>query len=359
MVVPMRCEDSRREGTGDFSPHFRRPSCRRETSPGGGGKAGLWFLLVVVAGRAYGEPTGASLAAFPLGSLESCARYSGLPPQWGHDPKAGMVRVEKGSFTLGTNLGYADERPEMKTSVGGFWIDRTEVTVAQFASFVKATGYVTTAEKEGSAVVFHPPTPEELKQRDYAWWTPVKGADWRHPAGPGSTAADNQPVTLVTLVDAEAYARWLGRELPSEAQWEYAGKAGRQGADLEREPRDRRGKPVANFWQGPFPSANTAEDGHIGLAPVGCYPANGFGLYDMRGNAWEQTRDPYTGSHGPAGFALALEPRAQKPDRPMVIKGGSHLCGRDFCVRYRASAREAHEANLPVSHIGFRTVRAD
>lgn len=299
-----------------------------------------------------------SLAATPeLGSPERCAGYSGLPAGWGQEAKAGMVHVSGGSFTLGTTLGYEDERPEVKARVGGFWIDRTEVTVAQFASFVKATGYVTTAEKEGSAVVFHAPSPEELRQKPYAWWRVVKGADWRHPAGPGSAAADNQPVTLVSLADAEAYAHWLGRELPSEAQWEYAAKAGRQDAGQEKEPRDAQGKPTANFWQGPFPVANSAEDGHAGLAPVGCYPANGFQLYDTRGNAWEQTRDPYAGPHEVGRLIpAALQTR---PDRPMVIKGGSHLCGRDFCVRYRASAREAHEANLPVSHIGFRTVASD
>jgi formylglycine-generating enzyme required for sulfatase activity len=324
--------------------------------PEAGVRAGL--LLLAGLRLAVGEPLAAAAPpALALGTPEACARYGGLPPGWGQDPHAGMVPVPAGAFTLGTRLGYEDERPELPMKVAGYWIDQTEVTVAQFASFVKATGYATTAEREGRAVVFHPPTAEEMQQRPYAWWSPVAGADWRHPEGPGSSARDNQPVTQVTLEDAAAYARWLGRRLPSEVEWEYAGKAGRQGRDLEQEPRDRHGKPVANFWQGRFPGANTAEDGHVGLAPVGCYPANGFRLYDMRGNAWEQTRDPYTGPHGPAGFARAPDP--QKPDRPMVIKGGSHLCGRDFCVRYRASAREAHEANLPVSHIGFRTISSD
>lgn len=200
-----------------------------------------------------------------------------------------------------------------------------------------------------------------------SWWTTVKGADWRHPAGPGSSAAPNQPVTLVTLNDAKAYAHWPGRELPTETQWEYAAKAGRRGealAALEKEPRDGAGKPLANFWQGPFPESNTAQDGYMGLAPVGCYPANPFGIHDLVGNAWEQTRDPDAGPPEPtaetqAGAGGSVSITNATPDRPMAIKGGSHLCGRDFCVRYRPSAREAHEANLPVSHIGFRTVLAD
>jgi len=293
--------------------------------------------------------------AIPLGSQALCARYSGLPPQWGHDRLAGMVHVKAGEFLEGTNLGYEDERPEVSVKVKGFWIDQTEVTVAQFAAFVKATGYVTEAEREGGAVVFRKPGKEELETKAYSWWAFTKGADWRHPAGPGSSPSDNRPVTLVTLADAQAYAHWLGRTLPTEAQWEYAAKAGRQGAELEKEPRDAAGKPIANFWQGEFPAVNSAEDGHVGLAPVGCYAANDFQLYDMVGNAWEQTRDPFTGPHLPFSSAAAPAEDA-RANRPMVIKGGSHLCGKDFCVRFRASAREAHEANLAVSHIGFRTV---
>lgn len=299
-----------------------------------------------------------------LGSKDRCGQYIGLPAHWGQDARAGMVHLPGGDFVLGTQHGYDDERQEVHTKVSGFWIDQTEVTVAQFESFVKATGYVTEAEKQGSAAVFKKPTPEELNARDYAWWTEIKGADWRHPTGPGSTADANKPVTLVTLADAKAYANWLGRELPTEAQWEFAAKAGRQGASLEKEPRDKQGKPTANFWQGPFPSINTGEDGFLGLAPVGCFAANGFQLYDMVGNAWEQTKDPYVGPHEPPAsiVKLSVPPAASANpalNQAMVIKGGSHLCGRDFCVRYRPSAREAHEANLPTSHIGFRTVIAD
>jgi formylglycine-generating enzyme required for sulfatase activity len=237
------------------------------------------------------------------------------------------------------------------------------VTNAQFAAFVKATGYVSDSERQGGAVVFHTPTRDEMNARDLAWWTWVKGAAWNHPTGPGSTLEGrmNQPVTMVTQADALAYARWLGRDLPTEAEWEYAGKAGREGAELDTAPRDEHGKPSANYWQGVFPVLNTNEDGHVGLAPVGCYAANDFKLYDMIGNAWEWTKDVYTGPHQSHtnGDTAAVAPPSRKHDTPMVIKGGSFLCSRDYCVRYRAASREQQEADLPASHIGFRTVMRD
>ncbi|BCL76641.1 protein kinase [Jeongeupia sp. HS-3] len=293
----------------------------------------------------------------------SCA--SALPSAWGKDARAGMVRIAGGSFTPGSTAGYADERPAGAVNVKPFWIDRTEVTNAQFAAFVKATAYVSDAERDGGAAVFKVPLEAELKARPYAWWTYTKGANWRHPEGPGSSlkGRDNQPVVQVTLADASAYARWLGRTLPSEVQWEFAAKAGRSDAALDRAPRNKAGKPEANFWQGVFPSLNTREDGHLGRSPVGCYPANAFGVYDMIGNVWEWTRDAYTGARQPHGngdpFAsvdLASIPLEKRP--PAVIKGGSFLCAANFCVRYRAAARHPQEANLPTAHVGFRTVAA-
>jgi len=299
-----------------------------------------------------------AIPPLPLGSSQLCKRFSGTPDDWGKNNKAGMVYLPDGEFILGTTLGYEEERQEVKTQLKGFWIDQTEVSVAQFAAFVKATGYVTEAEKEGGGLVFRQPSATELSQRPYAWWNYVKGANWRHPTGSDSKVYGNQPVTQVTLADAKAYADWLGHDLPTEAEWEYAAKAGRQGTGLEKEPRDSAGKPLANFWQGEFPSQNTVEDGYQGLSPVGCYPANDYKLYDMVGNVWEQTQDNYRESHQAQLFQKVSE-SYPKPDRLIVIKGGSHLCGRDFCVRYRPSAREAHEANLPTSHIGFRTVLRD
>jgi formylglycine-generating enzyme required for sulfatase activity len=346
----------------------------------------LVFLVVACVGtavwsRAAPDPD-RHHALVLLGSEARCAAGSGLPPNWGSDPHAGMVRVPDGDFVFGSKLGYPDERPAdaERRKMRGFWIDQTEVTNAQFEAFVQATGYVTQAEREGAAVVFHQPDADELQRRPYAWWTYVRGANWKQTHGPAAAGAapataasmppPNQPVTMITQADALAYAGWLGRDLPTEAQWEYAAKAGRDDRQLDSAPLDGAGRPAANYWQGPFPLANTADDGHAGLAPVGCYAANPFGLYDMIGNAWEWTRDPYSGARQPhangdtaavaaaavATAAVATAASARRPDQPTVIKGGSFLCSPDYCVRYRASARESQEADLGASHIGFRTV---
>lgn len=334
----------------------------RQTFTGTSGIVRIAFAYIVLL-TAYSISIPNSLAATKptLGTPKLCAKYSGLPSNWGKNEHAGMLYINGGEFTLGTSLGYQEESQEIKTKVNSFWIDQTEVTIAQFAAFVKATNYITEAEKEGGGVVFHNPSSEELNQRPYAWWTFKHGANWRHPYQDDTAAKDNQPVTLITYKDALAYANWLGRDLPTEAEWEYAAKAGRQGEALEKEPRDKQGKPLANFWQGTFPKENIQEDGYPGLAPVGCFIANPFKLYDMVGNAWEQTKDIYTPSHEPQSPPASTDSSDtnSKPDLAMVVKGGSHLCGRDFCVRYRPSAREAHEANLPIAHIGFRTVSRD
>lgn len=330
-------------------------------------------LVLAAAGAAVGVGTSAattrggsgdvsSAAAPALGSDASCARYTGLPPGWGSHAEAGMVRVPAGSFVFGSSAGYADERPAVpgeRTRMAAFWIDRTEVTVAQFAAFVQATGYVTEAERQGGAVVFRTPTAEQLASRPLAWWTWVPGANWR------DNKKENLPVTFVTRADALAYARWLGRDLPTEAEWEYAAKAGRSDAALDEAPRDTHGRPAANYWQGSFPAVDLKEDGHAGLAPVGCYAANAWGVHDSIGNVWEWTRDPYTGPRQPhnngdtAAVAAAQggSARAAAASQPTVIKGGSFLCAPDYCVRYRAAAREQQEADLATAHIGFRTVK--
>lgn len=319
--------------------------------------AGAGLVACALAAR---SPAGPPIAA--LGTPARCAAYGGLPAGWGTDPRAGMVQVRGGSFTFGSTKGYPDERPAAASPVrvASFWIDRTEVTTAQFAAFVKTTGYVTEAERQGGAVVFHTPTEVEMNARPFAWWTFVKGADWRHPGGPGSSTYGqaNVPVTFVTEADALAYARWLGRDLPTEVEWEYAGKAGREGAELDTAPRDANGRPAANYWQGIFPAFDAKQDGYAGLAPVGCYAASPFGLHDMIGNVWEWTSDPYTGPHQPHmnGDTAAVAAPFHKPNQPMVIKGGSFLCAPDYCVRYRAAARESQEADLATAHIGFRTV---
>jgi sulfatase modifying factor 1 len=312
-----------------------------------------WLGLVLVAVSA-----GASVAGPPgarLGSRAACAAYSGLPTDWGRSPIAGMVWIPGGRFVPGSTKGYPEERPAGPVTVAGFWIDRTEVTNAQFAEFVARTGHVTVAEREGRAPVFHVPSAAELEQRDYPWWRSEPGASWRHPEGPASDLAGraHHPVVQVAYEDALAYAHWLGRDLPSEAQWEYAARGGQPDDGLQRAPRDRRGRPTANFWQGEFPLRNSGEDGFALAAPVGCFPPNPFSLHDTIGNVWEWTRDAYRGGHDAAAASCSHEAGASAH----VIKGGSFLCSSDFCARYRASARHPQEPELPAMHVGFRTVK--
>ena len=299
-------------------------------------------------------------------------------------PHAGMVWIPPGVFALGDTL-YPEEGPIRPVSVDGFWMDRTEVTNAQFAAFVAATGYVTVAERpvdtqrhpglplamqQPGAVVFVMPTNladgGDLRQ----WWQYRAGANWRHPGGPQTsiTGRDAMPAVAITLQDAQAYARWLGHELPTEAQWEWAALGG------TRSPMGQTEAPVqANTWQGVFPLSNLASDGFAGVAPVGCYPPNGYGLYDMIGNVWELTRDAYrpwhAGEHlGPDQERMAQRPQAAGsgsaasdaqlavPLGQRVIKGGSYLCAPNYCMRYRAGARQAQDDDLATSHLGFRTV---
>ncbi|WP_394832282.1 formylglycine-generating enzyme family protein [Pendulispora rubella] len=282
--------------------------------------------------------------------------YSGLPPDWGASPTAGMVYVEGGEFVPGSMHGYADERPAGAVRVGGFFLDRTEVTNAQFAAFVVGTGYVTAAERRGGGAVFRQPTRAAIGEGPNPWWHDERGANWRHPDGPSSEVASrgNEPVVQLTLEDATAYAQWLGRRLPTEAEWELAARAGLTGEELDRAPTTREGRPGANFWQGEFPVENLAQDGYVGRAPVGCFPANGLGLYDMIGNVWEWTSDSYRGPH---------EPQEDAPEHASVelrvIKGGSYLCASNFCARHRATARHPQDAGLGAAHLGFRTAKSD
>ena len=298
-----------------------------------------------------------------LGTRAACAAYKGLPLGWGKARHAGMVRIASGDFQLGSTRGYPDERPLRETQVRAFWIDRTEVSNAQFASFVAATAYVTDAEKHDGAAVFHAPDPADGAVAEGSWWQLRKDADWRHPEGAGSSieGRGNEPVVNVSYNDALAYAQWLGRQLPSEAQWEYAAKGGRDNEKSDHALRDAQGHPLANFWQGLFPISNSDEDGFDLRAPVGCFPANPFGLHDMVGNVWEWTTDIYREGHGEAQSLdeqrTAIPARGSSPRR--VIKGGSFLCSADYCVRARASSRQPEEEDLPASHIGFRTIAVD
>ncbi|HEX7777561.1 MAG TPA: formylglycine-generating enzyme family protein [Parvibaculum sp.] len=271
-------------------------------------------------------------------------------------PHPGMVHVPGGTYAQGDTV-YPEEGPVRETKVAGFWIDRHEVTNDEFAAFVKATGYVTVAEKPVDAVA-HPGLPTDMRKPGAVvfvmpnkvdgsgdisqWWQYIPGANWRHPGGPATTIVGHgaYPVVAVAYDDALAYARWKGRTLPSEAQWEWAARGGnpRPTADHDQ-PRE------ANTWQGIFPVMNTDEDGFVGLAPAGCFKPNGFGLYDMIGNAWEWTSDFYTASEG----------AAPDPAR-RVIKGGSYLCAPNYCLRYRAGSRQGQESDLAASHLGFRTI---
>lgn len=290
-----------------------------------------------------------------LGDEAACTAYGGTPPGWRLQANAGMVRVEGGRFTLGAVDGYPEERPLREVQVRDFWIDRTEVTNAQFSGFVQATGYRTDAERQGWGVVFLAPKEGEEIKREGAWWHAVPGADWRHPDGPNSdlSGRDQRPVVQVTRADAQAYAQWLSRRLPSEAEWEFAARGNGDTERIDRGPRGADGKPRANFWQGMFPYLDVGEDGHVGRAPVGCYSANGLGLHDAIGNVWEWTSDPWSGDHQAHGTGMAA---AKTSGEALgLIKGGSFLCSTDYCVRYRASARHPQELSVPASHIGFRT----
>lgn len=269
------------------------------------------------------------------------------------------VRVPATSFVMGSDRYYPEEGPPTETQVAAFDIDAHEVTNRQFAAFVAATGYRTEAEGPGGgAFVFVPPaTPVPLDPR--LWWRYVRGADWRHPSGPDSNIAgrDNDPVVNVTHEDAAAYARWAGRALPSEEQFEAAARAGVADPDAQPNP------DTANFWQGEFPNRNAKQDGFSGRAPAGCFRANGVGAYDLIGNVWEWTGSWYLPSHAPfvTGDGSPGNPSfdpAQPGVRARVIKGGSYLCASNYCARYRPAARHAQDETLAASHLGFRTVSA-
>ena len=258
------------------------------------------------------------------GELGSCVEYAGLPVGTGE--AAGMAFVPSGGFMMGSERHQPEERFPHLVRVDGFWIDRHEVTNAQFREFVEATGYRTLAER-GLDPESHPGLPKEMLAPGSVvfiqpieaggkltqWWRYVEGAHWRAPSGPGSSipGKENHPVVHVVYEDALAYARWKGRDLPTEAQWEFAARGGRDGVDDWSSAFDSEGKPIANTWQGLFPVLNTEEDGHAGTAPVGCFPPNGYGLYDMIGNVWEWTKDWYKAGHSrePAFNPSGPDPR--------------------------------------------------
>jgi formylglycine-generating enzyme len=284
-----------------------------------------------------------------------------------------MVELPGGTFRMGSKDFYPEERPVREVSVDGFWIDRQPVTVAKFRRFVNDTGYVTWAERPPNPADYPDADPELLvpgsllfrksagpvNLNDYSnWWAWTPGADWRHPEGPDSNVGgrERHPVTHVAHADAVAYAEWAGKSLPTEAEWEYAARGGLDGAVFawgdEFAPQ---GRMMANTWQGEFPWQNMLLDRYEGTSPVETYPPNGYGLYDVAGNVWEWTDDwfmaPVAETRSCCAPALAGE---RFPRR--VIKGGSHLCAPNYCLRYRPAARQGEAVDTSTSHIGFRCV---
>ncbi|WP_273836682.1 formylglycine-generating enzyme family protein [Halococcus sp. PRR34] len=309
------------------------------------------------------------------------------PP--GEPPEPEMEWIPGGTVLMGSEEFYPEERPIREASVDGFWMNRTPTTNREFTAFVNDTGYTTVAERDpnpenypgadpdalvaGSAVFRQPGGP--VNRRDPSqWWEHVPGADWRHPLGPDSDIEDrmDHPVVHVAYEDAEAFAEWAGKTLPTEAQWERAARGRLEGTRFvwgdEHVPD---GQLMANTWQGEFPHENKALDGYERTSPVGSFPANEFGLYDMAGNVWDWTQDWYSADPPtsepeascctPADLRTVTEEQSVDPRDPSeiprkVLKGGSHLCAPNYCFRYRPAARYPEPIDTSTSHVGFRCV---
>ena len=316
-------------------------------------------------------------------------KRSGATSLPGEPPRPDMVWIPGGTFTMGSNDHYPEEGPTHQVTVDGFWMDKYPATDTQFARFVGETGYVTVAERPpdpslypgappenlvpGSLVFHKTQGPVDLRQINL-WWTWTPGASWQHPDGPGSQVddRDQHPVVHVAYEDAEAYANWARKTLPTEAEWESAARGGIEGAAFtwgdEHIPH---GKPRANTWQGEFPWQNYVTDGFEGTSPVGSFPANGYGLYDMAGNVWDWTTDWWTGGHPEdrdKPCCIPLNPRrgtieqSYDPHAPQfriprrVVKGGSYLCAPNYCLRYRPAARRPQMIDTGTTHIGVRCI---
>lgn len=301
---------------------------------------------------------------------------------------AGMVRMDGGVFWMGSDDHYPEERPAHPVRVDPFWIDAAPVTNREFAAFVDATGHVTNAELSAdpadypgadpallqpASLVFEPPA-HRVSLRDFSqWWDYRLGANWRTPLGQGSSleGLDDHPVVHIAFEDAQAYAAWVGKELPTEAEWEFAARGGLDRTEFAwGEELMPGGVPQANTWQGEFPNENSLLDGYLRTSPVRSYPANPYGIFDMIGNVWEWTADFYR-DHHPAPLKACCAPRNPRggvqeesydPATPAikiarkVLKGGSHLCAPNYCRRYRPAARHAQPVDTSTSHVGFRCV---
>ncbi|WP_208110087.1 formylglycine-generating enzyme family protein [Methylocaldum gracile] len=317
---------------------------------------------------------------------KTAIRFASPAPE---PPFPDMVWIPGGTFLMGSDRHYPEEAPAHRVALDGFWMDRFPVTNERFARFVAATEHVTFAEippnpadypgalphmiYAGSLVFVKPPGPVNL--RDIGnWWSYMKGADWRHPRGPESSlqGLERHPVVHVTFADAEAFARWEGKALPTEAEWERAARGGLDGAAYAwGEELAPEGRMLANYWQGRFPWENLVVDGYEGTSPVGAFPPNGYGLYDMIGNVWEWTADWYEPGHPSARQAACCVPRNPRggreeasfdPCEPViriprkVLKGGSHLCAENYCRRYRPAARFPEPVDTSTCHVGFRCI---
>ena len=326
-------------------------------------------------------PQTVSSPSGPQATSISTAQIATPPP--GAVPE-GMVWIPGGEFWMGADE-FPDAQPWHRVVVNGFWMDKTEVTNEQFEQFVKATAYVTVAERTPRAedypgalpenlvagsVVFSPPDHPVKLNNHFQWWSYLKGADWRHPEGPTSRIDNrrNYPVVHIAYEDAEAYAKWAGKRLPTEAEFEFAQRGG-----LDRKPYAwgdefmPSGTHMANTFHGHFPDTNTKEDGYAAAAPVASFPPNNYGLYDMAGNVWEWTSDWYR--HDYYQTLVAQGPLARNPQGPAdsfdpsepgvkkkVHKGGSFLCTDQYCARYIAGGRGKGEPDTGTNHVGFRLV---
>lgn len=318
---------------------------------------------------------------------EGLADAAAGAPAPAEPPFQNMVWIPGGAFLMGSNDHYPEEAPAHRVAVSGFWIDRHTVTNRDFQRFVEATGHVTLAERPADPADYPGAKPELLVPSSamfmkapggvdlgnpYSWWAYTAGADWRHPRGPESSLEElwDHPVVHVAFDDAEAYARWAGKELPTEVEWEFAARGGLERQEFvwgnEFMPD---GRSMANTWQGEFPWQNLLEDGHEWTAPVGAFPPNGYGLYDMAGNVWQWTTDWYQDHsriqhacctiHNPRGGEReqSCDPRERDIRIPRkVMKGGSFLCAPNYCLRYRPAARMAQATDTSTCHLGLRCV---
>ena len=352
------------------------------------------YIIALMGPSLCADPTRAAQAAQPGSAATQPARRE-------PDAPPGMKWIPGGEFILGTDATDVpiNERPPLRVRVDGFWMDQTDVTNAQFRAFVAATGYLTTAEKpvdweelkkqvtpdtprppeemlRPGSLVFTPPG-HEVDLRDMSgWWAWTTGADWKHPRGPGSSidGHDDDPVVQVSWDDAVAYAKWAGKRLPTEAEWEHAARGGSGGRTRFYWGDEFRpgGRFMANTFDGEFPQKDTAEDGFAGVSRVGAFPPNGYGLYDMAGNVWQWTADLYradahlllvdqlkksnaTCCVNPAGPTQCFNPTRAVPDAvERVIKGGSFLCHVSYCESYRPTARRGTPPDTGSQHVGFR-----